>query len=734
LPWPAAGAKPTVRATCEGHKVRLSLEGYLGGELFGAYRKAIAGAKFDPATKTNTVRKDLVPEVMGRLAQLEGLMVAADEGTKELVSGVVERASSDRGAALRRLEETDAELAKRGFALYGYQKTGVAWLAPKSAAVLADDMGLGKTAQALISAPAGAPIVVVCPAVAKGVWVREAAMWRPDLEPRAFSGRGNFEFPQPGQMVIVNYDILPTVESLKEGSYGNPAKGTVLIADEAHAVKTAKAARTKKFRKLSSMVRRAGGRVWLLTATPLLNKPPELWAMLMACGLQGLMGSWKEFCRMMGARKKYVRTRRGTIEITDWEHARPAPEVPERLKDGMLRRMKTEVLTDLPPKRYQTITVNGLDAKTRKAADKLVAQLGLDLETASDEAFEAAVDKIPFEEMSHLRKLLAAAKIPAMLEQVEAFEEAEEPLVVFCSHRAPVDTLGEREGWETITGDTPPDRRTEIENAFQRGELRGVAATIKAGGIAITLTHASNALFVDKDFTPALNAQAEDRIYRIGQNRGVLVTCLVADHALDRRVQELLDTKQALIEATVDAARRQAGDDAGAEDLERLQGAAVAVEEESRRAEQLLSEAAVEVARFEARLEALRETQAADAELAAARRAHEEEMRAINRRAATWGFTPSGGGSDEAPTERRHAETERETWTARAVATLTALNPDFAQKDNGVGWNKADQVLGHALAARSADGWTEMEWAIAARVVLKYHGQVGEPPSETEAR
>jgi hypothetical protein len=726
---------PTVRARCEGHKVRLSLDGYLGGELFSAYRKAIAGAKFDPATKTNTIKKDLAPKVLGNLAKLDGLVVDADQLTRELINGVVERVAEDRGSALERLEETDAELAKRGLALYGYQKTGVAWLAPKTAALLADDMGLGKTAQALLAAPAQAPILVVCPAVAKGVWVREAKMWRPDLEPLAFHGRGSFQWPEPGQLVIVNYDILPTVDALKDGAYGKPATGTVLVADEAQAVKTAKAARTTKFRKLSSMTRRAGGRVWLLTATPLLNRPPELWAMLMACGLQGLMGSWKEFCRLMGARKKYVRTRRGTIEITDWDQARPAPEVPERLQDGMLRRMKAEVLEDLPPKRYETVTVNGLDRETRKAADKIVAQIGLDLESATDEAFESALDAVPFEEMSRLRKLLATAKIPAMLERVESFEEAEEPLVVFSAHRAPVDLLAEREGWEAISGDTPPERRTEIEDMFQRGELKGVAATIKAGGVAITLTHASNALFVDQDFTPALNAQAEDRIYRIGQNRGVLITRLVADHVLDRRVGELLARKQALIEATVDAARRTADDDAGAADLASLEGAAAAVAEESRQADELLRRAETERAAFEKRLEELRRADAAAEELAAARRAHEEEMRAITRRANTWGFSVGSSKNGEAPTERREAETDRERWTAGAVEKLTELNPDHTEFQNDMGWNRADQGLGHALCARLASGgWTDLEWAIAGKVVLKYHRQVGEPPAETEAR
>jgi hypothetical protein len=133
-------------------------------------------------------------------------------------------------------------------------------------------------------------------------------------------------------------------------------------------------------------------------------------------------------------------------------------------------------------------------------------------------------------------------------------EDANEPIVVFSVHRAPIDHLGTRDGWATITGDTPAAARTEIEARFQRGELRGVAATIQAGGVAITLTRAHRAVFVDQDWTPALNAQAEDRICRIGQDRGVIITRIIADHALDRRIAQVLATKIEIIEGSVDAA------------------------------------------------------------------------------------------------------------------------------------------------------------------------------------
>jgi SNF2 family DNA or RNA helicase len=159
--------------------------------------------------------------------------------------------------------------------------------------------------------------------------------------------------------------------------------------------------------------------------------------------------------------------------------------------------------------------------------------------------------------MSLVAKALAIAKIPAMLRMVEDFEEQEEPLVVFSAHRAPIDELEKRKGWGVITGDTSPEERSRLEARFQAGDLLGIGCTIRAGGVSITLTRACNALFVDREWTPALNSQAEDRTYRIGQDRPVLITTLVADHPLDLRVTELTTDKQVLIDASVDAARMQ---------------------------------------------------------------------------------------------------------------------------------------------------------------------------------
>jgi len=477
----------------------------------------------------------------------------------ELVASMQARAAqavSEVTAAQGRAAQIDAALRARGLSLFGFQGVGIEWIAPRTTAVLADDMGLGKTVQALCAAPVGAGILVICPAVAKGVWVREAARFRPDLTPVALSGRGSFRWPVAGEMVVINYDILPG-EAAKQKGYpailpvelATAPAGTVIIADEAHALKSSSAQRTSRFRALSQAARANGGRVWLLTATPILNDAPELWALLQAMGAgREVFGGYDAFKRMWNAND-------GRYGV---EWGKPTAQVAECLKNIMLRRVKSEVLTQLPEKTVRTIEVNGLSASTKKLCDQALALLeanGVDFAKAMAKVAATANATPGFEQISAARAALATAKLDAAIELVESFESAGEPVVVFSAHLAPLDVLGARDGWAKITGATSSEKKTEIENAFQAGKLKGVACSIKAGGVAITLTRASNSLFIDEEWTPSLNRQAQDRIHRIGQSRGVVITRLVAAHALDRRVAELLAEKTEIIEASIDAAR-----------------------------------------------------------------------------------------------------------------------------------------------------------------------------------
>jgi len=428
--------------------------------------------------------------------------------------------------------------AKNGGA-YDYQLEGVKFLASHDQCLLADDMGLGKTLQSLMAIEEGGRAIVICPATIKINWANEVKKWRSDLTPIVCKGRKGFVLPAKDEVVIINYDILPK-EFTPTDKWGQECDvsqewreilaETTLIADEAHLCKSHKAIRSKRTKILSSLCKKT----WAMTGTPLLSKGFDLWGVVSTFGMgREIFGGFKGFTKSMNAYKNYW---------GGWEFGTPDPSVPEKMRRVMLRRLKTEVLTSLPPKTYQDILV-GCSKSLEKLSKKALESLK-----------EYGVGELPhFSEFSTLRAELASSRIPALTEMVESFEDADEPIVVFSAHRAPIEAMGERDGWEIIMGDTPQSKRQEVVEAFQAGLLKGIACTIKAGGVGITLTRASKMIFCDQEWNPALNLQAEDRICRIGQEADSLQYIrLVTDCDLDLHVLNLLDRKKEMIQNAIE--------------------------------------------------------------------------------------------------------------------------------------------------------------------------------------
>lgn len=640
------------------------------GDRFSAFRDAVAagGGRWDRATKRNMAPLDRLPHVVAAL-RARDFEIDIDATLRTVAET---RAEAERVAdadLVARAGRVFSDLHASGITPYPYQASGIRWLATQPSALLGDEMGLGKTGQALAALrvrDASAPLLVICPAVAKGVWAAEISRWAP-RPVHVCSGRDGFRWPAPGEAVVVNYDILPDEPRV-------PHAGTIVVADEAHAAKNDGAIRTRRLRPILQGARDAGGAAWLLTGTPLLNRAEELWNVLELGGLgTAEFGSRSSFMHAAGAYLEDIhvrpyRAKDGTVRRTRkiWKFSgRVSDTVPERLRNVMLARRRTDVLQDLPDLTWQTMTV---ETEMDQQPCDLTDILGHDIDNlcASD------LRRLPrFEEIAAVRAQLAEAKIPAMLAAVAEYEEAGEPLVVFSRHLAPVHALGERAGWRTITGETSDEERTEIVRAFQAGELRGVGGTIQAMGVAITLTHASHMLFVDRDWTPALNDQAAARCMRIGQRRAVLARVLVARHPLDQRIEELLGQKQTLIRATVGAAQQP--------------------------------EPAVH--RFSDVIQV----------------AAPAPQTPVAPRAAR--STPQS--------KRRAPETPTEEWARRALLALTENDPDRAQQKNGVGFNRTDNEFGHSLAQQAAGaGLTAKQWAAAARLCKKYHRQVGRPPEK----
>jgi len=687
-----------IRITSEGQHIILKPTTFLGGDKFQSYRTATAGARFDPARKAQVTVLTKLPAILKRLSAA-GFQLDISPDVRASVGALTAQVSLDVKDTRARADAKDVELAARGRALYPFQKTGMAWLSSRHGALLADQQGLGKTIQTLMALPDLAPVLVVCPAVAKGVWKREASAWRPEYKVTVLSGRGSLRWPLAGELVIVNYDILQVRDETDETEFFAACpKGLVLVGDEVHATKNAKAARTVAWRRLAVATQKAQGRVWGLTGTPLLNRGQELWAVLQSLGLVSeAFRNWDHFVSLMGGYKG----RYGYV----WTRTPPDPgAVGAAIKPVMLRRLRTEVLPDLPTKTYNTVTVD-LSKKTTKICDEA---WGLVQHARADRS--GPDEGLSIGQVSEARAALALAKIDTLLSLVEEFEEAEEPIVVFSAHRAPIDELATREGWKAITGDTPNAERSEIEAAFQRGELKGVAGTVRAAGVAITLTRAHQVIFVDRDWTPALNEQAEDRVCRIGQDRGVIVTDLVADHALDYRLYEVLARKKALIQTTVEMGRQ----------LEPT----IHVDRQTT-IEELIEKSSLGAPEARAAVRDLVGTvgleKATDTVTEVLRRADEID-------AARW--TAEHG--SESARVRYQPRSATETWAANALRQLAGDDKDRAFEENGVGFNKLDGDIGHKLAAELDRGLTVKQWALAARICTKYQGQVGKRPVQNE--
>ena len=768
-----ADALPVINATMLGGDMMLAPASYLATS-FEAYKQACTGARYDGSRRANVAPMALAAGILAALVAAKFVVNLAPD----VAANIQAYQANARGAmdeAGERAAAVDADLKTRGLALFPFQRPGIQWLASRDCALLADDQGLGKTCQTLIALPADAAVLVVGPAVAKGVWVREAAKWRPEFTVTVLDGRGSFRAPQRGEIVVTNYDILGTegvklkgkacavcevktaiptcplykmastcpvkrakrnakdaVASLGwmrlDSSNGmfplthrvpfmtrkcpivDPMAGAIVVADEAHALKNSKTARSKRFVALANPAREGGGKVWLLTATPILNRPQELWTLLDAAGIAyEAFGGWKQFTRLFDGVKG---------SFGGWEWGSPdALAIAPKLAGVMLRRTKKEVLLDLPAKVWSDIVVD-IDAATAALLDEVD---GAEIAAAIE-----AGESLNFKKLSAARAALAKAKIPAMLEVVESYEEQAEPLVVFSAHLAPIDTLAKRDGWAVITGATSPDKRTEIEAAFQAGTLRGVGCTIKAGGVAITLTRAANALFVDKEWTPKLNLQAEDRIYRIGQSRGIQIISLVGDHPIDVRIAELCSIKDAIVNASVEAARTLT---APIVSLIEVDFAAIdaAAREEAAKGQLAIDAAQARADAYQAHLATL---------------TAEEREEALGYGGGSKGKRGGKGGKGGkgakrvyVPVQRpgcRQAESAQELWAASGLRMLADLDPDMARSKNDVGFNAPDAKIGHMLAAdANAFGLTDDDWTAAIAVCGKYHRQIGQKPAKS---
>ena len=661
----------SMRLEPDGETVVLELTAYLG-QRFDTYRSICSqvGARYDYDRKLTYASVSVLPQLLALFSEAE-LAVGVDEPVRALLASQADEARRALEAGRARLAAAEALLD--GLSPFPFQRTGVEWLAPRSAALLSDEMGLGKTVQCLMALPERARALGCVPGSLKYKWAVEVKRWRPDLAVKVVEGRSEWRWPREGEVVLCSWGMLPDPEEVPL-----PGPGVALFGDEFHLVKNKKTLRRKRWDGLA----RHADIVWGITGTPLLGKKPELWSLLDALGLADVaFGSRSEFNRAFDS-----------DEMAD---------VPDCLRKVMLRRKRSEVLPDLP-KKVRSIVPVAIDSVAQKACDELDALLkskGIDIQTVTD---VSQITRVAFEMISRVRSLLATAMIPTMLEMVEEYEEERQPLMVVSCHRGPIDALQGREGWAFITGDTSMADRQVIQDDFQAGKYKGVAGTIGPMGTGLDLYHASHGLFVDSDWTPANNSQAEDRLVRIGATADhAQFTYLAARHPLVERIHEILREKQELIDKSVEAAAVSQHEVPESPDVKLAAAAEVAQKH---------------VVDLEARAREEREKKEREKE-----KAREFVMKSLGDR---W-----DGRHVEVDGRRRGPCNNVEEHAGTGMMQLAAADQDFARELNGKGFSRFDGEFGHSLAAQyqSTGMLTEAQWKAAIRLAKRYRRQIGDP-------
>jgi SNF2 family DNA or RNA helicase len=402
-------------------------------------------------------------------------------------------------------------------------------------------------------------ILIVCPASLKHNWRREWKKWDiKGLSVEIVDGEEEFEFTS--NVVIINYDILAAHrEQIKRSPWD------VVILDECHYLKSGRADRTLEVfggikRNPDKTIRERfdpipAKRMLLLSGTPLVNKPKELWPLLKAIDPAGLGADWFHYARRYCEARPIERFNPELHRLERvgwwWDGAANLEELQEIMRSRfMVRRLKKDVLKDLPAKRRQVII---LEPKPQLA--KLIAKEIKTYEEHAAGKTDYDQDLPSIGEIAELRKKIALRKVPYAVEHIKEVLNEQSKVVIFAHHHEVLDALEEafKGNCVRVDGRVPVVDRQNAVDLFQSdGNCKVFIGGIQAAGVGITLTASSTVIFVELDWVPGNITQAEDRCHRIGQKESVLIQHLILEGSLDERVIDVIIKKQEILDKVLD--------------------------------------------------------------------------------------------------------------------------------------------------------------------------------------
>lgn len=529
-------------------------------------------------TKGNFVRLDdsqiisLTDELRNRLHTLEQLTI--DGKFHPLASPLID--SATQGMRLKTLDGWDrqrnilqqAQTFKPQLPstlqaqLRDYQLDGFDWASRLAfwggGACLADDMGLGKTLQALavmLSRASEGPTLVLAPTSVCFNWQQEALRFAPTLKIVMFGETSDMSHRQRQldnigafDLVICSYGILQ-----REGERLAKVKWQSIVADEAQALKNPLTKRTQAAMGLSAHFK------MITTGTPIENNLTELWTLFRFIN-PGLLGSQKQF------HKRFASVIENTKEHDKGTRIRANQALKKLISPFILRRMKTQVLTELPPRTEINIAVE-LSQEEIVLYEALRQQAVENLSQIDVAQGQHHIRMLS--EIMHLRRacchpllvmpdsLIASSKLKALdnlLNELKANNHKALIFSQFVGHlqiiKAHLDGKGIR--YQYLDGATPTKARTKAVNAFQAGQGDVFLISLKAGGSGLNLTAADFVIHMDPWWNPAVEEQASDRAHRMGQTRPVTIYRLIAKHTIEDKIVALHQHKRELANSLLD--------------------------------------------------------------------------------------------------------------------------------------------------------------------------------------
>lgn len=469
----------------------------------------------------------------------------SDEAKEEITRIQVER---QRNLMMSTAQDADIDIpAPEGLSYFPYQRAGIAFGYRRQNVLIADEMGLGKTIQAIgivNMLQSVERVLIVCPASLKLNWKKEFRKWSTHKIQTCILTTQHKQKMDISAVFIVNYDILAKLTWLKE------LRWQVVIGDESHYVKNNKAQRSKEFFKIA---KKAQKRVYL-TGTPIMNKPIELYHPLKSLGWSM---SWRQYT------ERYCAAYFNGFAM-DVSGASNLEELQQKLRESvMIRRMKKDVITELPDKIHQIINFTGSqydeflksEQRTQEQYDQRKAQIRAEMKMINDKQSErykelqsefGTLQMHHLAEMTRLRRETALLKVPDAAEMIaDAIDSGSAPLV-FAHHKEVIERLQNAmikyRGVKVIGGMSAEDKQRSVDT-FQNGDADYFLGSITAAGVGLTLTRSDHVIFIEQDWRPGMMQQAEDRAHRIGQKNSVLVQVIVVDGSIDSKMAKMLVKK-----------------------------------------------------------------------------------------------------------------------------------------------------------------------------------------------